>query len=397
MRTTIAIVHDHQGRVREGGEAMLEVRLTTDRKKRYISTGVKVRKSEWVAGRIVNRMDARELNERLGIICERVNTAVNDAMRTGQEVDVAEIRRRVFDAKESSETTDPLLAWIEEQIPQLPVCEATRAHYLPLLARLTEWGKMRRWQDVTMERIIEWDAWLHGLRKSVSDSAALAGMQGERLTQSSIYNYHKNLRCLLYRAERFGKIERNPYSRMRGEFKRGDKENVEYLTEDEMRRVRELDLPTGSVLDVARDLFVFQMYTGLSYSDAVAFDFRSYKLTDGVWRSVGRRIKTGVPYVSELLPPAVAVLEKYGGSVPRVNNADYNHRLKEIGPMCGIRTRLHSHLARHTFATWMLSRGAKIENVSKMLGHTNVVQTGRYAKVLAQSVHEDFDLVRKNL
>jgi site-specific recombinase XerD len=61
--------------------------------------------------------------------------------------------------------------------------------------------------------------------------------------------------------------------------------------------------------------------------------------------------------------------------------------------MAGIKTRLHTHLARHTFATFMLRNGAKIENVSRMLGHTNIVQTQRYAKVLAKSVHDDFETI----
>lgn len=65
--------------------------------------------------------------------------------------------------------------------------------------------------------------------------------------------------------------------------------------------------------------------------------------------------------------------------------------------MAGITTRLHSHLGRHTFATWMLSNGVKIENVSRMLGHTNITQTQRYAKVIAQSVHDDYDMIRAKL
>jgi site-specific recombinase XerD len=32
-----------------------------------------------------------------------------------------------------------------------------------------------------------------------------------------------------------------------------------------------------------------------------------------------------------------------------------------------------------------------------MLGHTNITQTQRYAKVLAQSVHDDFDMVASKL
>jgi site-specific recombinase XerD len=32
-----------------------------------------------------------------------------------------------------------------------------------------------------------------------------------------------------------------------------------------------------------------------------------------------------------------------------------------------------------------------------MLGHTNITQTQRYAKVLAQSVHDDFELINNKL
>ena len=49
--------------------------------------------------------------------------------------------------------------------------------------------------------------------------------------------------------------------------------------------------------------------------------------------------------------------------------------------------------ARHTFAIWMLRHGAKIENVSKMLGHTNITETQKYAKVLARSVQDEFDRI----
>ena len=115
------------------------------------------------------------------------------------------------------------------------------------------------------------------------------------------------------------------------------------------------------------------------------------------WTNTGERIKTGVPYVSSILPPALHILEKYGMKIPKMNNADYNRHLKALGLMAGIKTRLHSHLARHTFATYMLRNGVKIESVSKMLGHTNITQTQRYAKVLAQSVHEDFDMIAEKM
>jgi integrase len=172
---------------------------------------------------------------------------------------------------------------------------------------------------------------------------------------------------------------------------------MEYLTESEMRAFENLQLPEGTQLAISHDLFVFQMYTGLSFSDMQAFDFSKYRKVGDTWQYTGERIKTGVAFVSQLLPPAVRVLEKYGFRIPKIDNADYNHQLKALGVMAAIQTPLHSHLARHTFATRALAMGVKIENVSAMLGHTNITQTQRYAKVLAQSVKDDFDLMEEKL
>lgn len=80
-----------------------------------------------------------------------------------------------------------------------------------------------------------------------------------------------------------------------------------------------------------------------------------------------------------------------------MTNQAYNRTLKALGIAAGISSPLHSHASRHTFATWMLRNGAKIENVSKMLGHTNITQTQRYAKVLEQSVQDDYAKMAKKL
>ena len=66
---------------------------------------------------------------------------------------------------------------------------------------------------------------------------------------------------------------------------------------------------------------------------------------------------------------------------------------KKFEIACGLAKPIHSHMARHTFATFALRKGVKIENLSRMLGHTNITQTQRYAKVMAQSVHDDYDLL----
>lgn len=406
MNATLTIIHDRKKKaVGTNKEAVLEVRVTCKRRSIHVSTGIKVRRSEWVAGRVVGRLDAQMLNDRLAIIYNKVGAAVNDALQNNYPLDADEIKQRVWQVAEEHTNRDTLIEWCDAQIPMLNISEGAKKHYRALINRMEEYRHLRKFSDCTTEGICQFDAWLHSLRRPapMTGDRSLASIPvtysrlGDGLSDAGVYNYHKCLKALLRRARLFGKIETNPYDLLRGEFKRGDCENIEFLTWDEMQRIINLDLPEGSKLEKSRDLFVFQMFTGLSYSDAMAFDFSQYRWNGSAWVYNGRRVKTGVPFVSQLLQPVVEVLERYGGQLPRMDNADYNHELKTIGLLAQTSLPLHSHLARHTFATWMLSNGVKVENLRRMLGHKNIQQTMRYAKVLAQSVHDDYAMVEAKL
>lgn len=384
---TTGIVYDHRGRTPANAEGPLEVRVTVDRKPFYINTGIKVKKSEWKQGIIVNRPNARELMDRVNIIYKKIDEEVNDAINHGREIDVADIKRRVW-VMTVDESSTSLIEWLSEQVDSLTMADGTIMHYRTMLARLREFDGMRRWKDLTVENIYKWDAFLHKLKKPNTD---------EFISESSIYNYHKTLKALLNRAVLFDRLQQNPYDRLRGKFKRGDKERIDYLTEEEMAAFESLHPVAGSKMAMSRDLFVFQLYTGLSYGDTQNFDIADYKLIDGTWKNTGERIKTGVAYISQLLPPVVDILEKYNWQVPKIDNSDYNLCLKALGMACGIERPLHSHMARHTFATWMLRHGVSIEHVSKMLGHTNITQTQRYAKIVAADIHNDFERIAENM
>ena len=104
----------------------------------------------------------------------------------------------------------------------------------------------------------------------------------------------------------------------------------------QMQKVLALTPVPGSQVAMARDLFIFQMFTGLGYADTQVFDLSQYREIDGKWRYVGERVKTGVPYVSQLLPPVVDVLKRNGWREPKMNNQRYNQMLKAIGMCIGI-------------------------------------------------------------
>jgi integrase len=354
-----------------------------------------------VAGTIKDIKDTNDadiLNNRLKAVTAFVEQEVNRCLDERKEIDVAEIRRKVWSlgvAQDGGNDTS-LIDWIKERAKLLSVSKGTRMKYFTLCNKMLEYGKITRWQDLSVESIYDFDTWLHQQDVHLSENQLNAGMEPRKMGDTGVSAYHKSLRAMLNRALKMGKIQANPYDRLRGEFKHSKRETTEYLTEDQMQKILDIEPVPGSQVDMARDLFIFQMYTGLAYVDTQRFDATEYREVDGKWKFIGERVKTGVPYVSMLLPPVVEVLKKYDWHVPIMNNQKYNQLLKAIGMVIGIE-RLHSHMGRHTFGTWMLSNGAKIENVSRMMGHTNITQTQRYAKVLAKDVYDDFEMVAKKM
>lgn len=390
-----AIIYNHRRRFSKDGTAPVEVRVTIKRHAYYINTGVSVRPREWKFGQIVGREDCVEKNERLSIMLARVDRIVNERLADCSEDDInfEEVRKLVFapDARRKVDDAEDMLSWMEREVGRLDVRKGTAAHYYVTVRALAEFGAMRKWSDLSIENIHKWDAYLHTIKRHQTDAEVRAGKPVEYIGQATVRNYHKEVKSLLNRAMKFGLIKANPYDRMKGEIKRGDVERVEFLTKEELGRIEGLTLRDGSMVAAARDMFVFQSYTGMAYSDMQAFALDNCRRDGDRWLMAGHRVKTGVAYYVMLLPQALAAVKRYGGRFPKVAVQTYNKNLKRIAEVTGITKRLTSHVGRHTFATWMLHEGVQLERVAKMLGHSKITQTQRYAKVLAEDVYGEFE------
>ena len=167
------------------------------------------------------------------------------------------------------------------------------------------------------------------------------------------------------------------------------KDTLQYtpLSIDELRTIRSRQFATVRMAQV-RDVFIFACYSGLAFTDLKNLTKEDI-LTDEAGKEwiVKPRHKTKIISHIPLLPIAKEILEKYDYKLPVLTNQKYNSYLKELADVCGINKNLHSHLARHTFATILLNSGVDMVSVSKILGHSNSrITESTYAQMMPETI-----------
>ena len=193
----------------------------------------------------------------------------------------------------------------------------------------------------------------------------------------------KHLKKILRMAVEEGYISVSPFKMTL----KNEQKEVNPLTLDELRKIKNKNISLPRLAKV-RDMFIFECYTGLAFTDMV--NLRSENIvvdTKGNEWIIKSRQKTKIQSTIPLLPIAKEILMKYQDELPTLTNQKYNGYLKELGDICGIKKNLHSHLARHTFATILLNSGVDMVSVSKILGHANSRITEKvYAKMLPETI-----------
>lgn len=152
---------------------------------------------------------------------------------------------------------------------------------------------------------------------------------------------------------------------------------VEYLTSEDINKIKGLNLADFDRLDRVRDLMLFQMSVGVAYCDLITFDSSKIEVINNVPTYTSNRQKTGVEFTSVILPEGMQILKKYDGHLPVISNQKYNAYLKDIQKLANVKTNITTHLLRKTYAHILLNNGVNISAVAKCLGHTTTQITQR--------------------
>ena len=203
------------------------------------------------------------------------------------------------------------------------------------------------------------------------------------------------LKWFLRWAYKKGVHQNNAYDSYKPKLKSTQKKII-FLTWDELNRLREFKIPSNKqALERVRDVFLFQCFTGLRYSDV--FNLRRSDIKgDHIEVTT---VKTSDSLIIELNNHSKAILDKYKDVafeddkvLPVITNQKMNDYLKELAEMAGIDepvrqtyykgneriddvtpkyALLGTHAGRRTFICNALALGIPPQVVMKWTGHSD--------------------------
>ena len=265
-------------------------------------------------------------------------------------------------------------------------------------------GRQNNWTDSTFEKFAAVKNHLTNFREGLTfeffDERGLNDYviylrDIKEMRNTTIGKQLSFLKWFLRWAFKKGVHQNNAYDSYKPKLKSTQKKII-FLTWDELNRLREFKIPSNKqALERVRDVFLFQCFTGLRYSDV--FNLRRSDIKDDHIEVT--TVKTSDSLIIELNNHSKAILDKYKDVafendkvLPMITNQKMNDYLKELAEMAGIDepvrqtyyrgneridevtpkyALLGTHAGRRTFICNALALGIPPQVVMKWTGHSD--------------------------
>lgn len=372
-------------RIAKNGTAIVQLRVTINRKSRYVSTGIRVSESDWDFENQAPKTDNQALNCQ---IYEQIESLRKQAKRL-EALDIKVTLDNLLGSKKlpiGCTVGEYMVQVIEQMKSAGRFSSAARCKViLAQLQRLHLAGV--RFEDVTLDYILKYESALIGWGNKPNSIATKISVL------KAIYN-----RAL---ANRLFVCAENPFAKYNiGKLREQTQKRA--IRKEDVMALMEAPLPEthSPYTELARDLFLFSYFSaGINFKDVALL--RCCDLVNG--RIHYRRQKTGKEMNCQLMPQTQSIVSKY--ITANKSGADYifpildraihkteiqianrlnkvlrhiNRELKNWGKTLGLPTKLTTYVARHTFATVLKRSGVNIAIISELLGHSDLSTTQIY-------------------
>lgn len=387
-----------QSRAAKNGDACVVLRVTVNGQRCETTANIKVKSEKWnaLAERVIgDSAEDAEINLRLDTIRMRIMQIYRE-----MEFDREEITARKIIDRYTGRNQAPTIMLLDvfrehnercHKLAGKDMAPATVERYETSLKHTANFIKFNYGvEDIPIDQVNH---------KFITDYEFY--LKTERnCSHNSATKYLKNFKKIIRIALANDYIQKDPFANIKFHLEEVERD---FLEDHEIRALLEKDIPVERLAQI-RDAFVFCCFTGLAFSDAKGLK-EEHIATDNngnMWIRKPRQ-KTKNMCNIPLLDVAKGILDKYKDHPARITkglmlpipcNQKMNAYLKELATICGINKEMTTHLARHSFATSIaLANGVSIENVAKMLGHSDTKMTRHYARVLDKSIMNDMQNV----
>ena len=385
-------------RVAKNGEAPVMLRITINGVRAETSTNMKVNPDDWnsVAEKSFGKTPKdEELNLRIDTVRVKIMKIYREMELDGTEITAQKIIDRYLgrDMKPNVMLLDLFREHNERyrKLSESAISPATLERYVITLKHTADFIRFNYHADdipvvdVTAKFILDFEFYLRTECKCCNNTAV---------------KYIKNFKKIIRIALTNGDLKVDPFINLK--FKK-EEVDPEFLEEEELQVIINKEI-TVERLAMVRDTFVFCCFTGLAFSDVkqLTAEHLVRDNNGALWIRKKRQKTKNMCNIPLLVVPR-KILERYkdhpncikqGTLLPVPSNQKMNAYLKEIAVLCHIKKELTSHTGRHTFATSVaLANNVSMENVAKMLGHSDTKMTRHYARILDKSIMRDMKLV----
>ncbi|NGY37263.1 site-specific integrase [Flavobacterium sp. XN-5] len=393
------------GKVSKKGESPIFARISYHQQSITMSTGKTILKERWQFTknlRTVLKLEKEKvLKHSLELFLLNIEKKFNELAKESSDISLVQLKNE-FNGKTSIQTKGVSIveimqkhnAYFEKKVNAEERSKASFQKYERSKELLVNFMKQQyQIEDLLSNEISS--AFIYNLESFLKYESNFKGKVG--IKNNSVVKYMRMYKTACNYSIRMGLIDKNPFAFYDGKINIKD---AVFLTQQELNRIENKKF-SAERLERVKDTFLFSCYTG--YAPVDASNLTSNNIfqdnNNALW-IMTNRTKTAIRANVPILPPTLRIINKYKdlqiGLIPKISNQKMNAYLKEIADLCGIDKHLTWYVARHTFATTVtLGNGVRIENVSSMMGHTNIKQTQHYAKVLDVNVMEDMTKLKE--
>ncbi|GAB4161419.1 MAG: site-specific integrase [Winogradskyella sp.] len=269
--------------------------------------------------------------------------------------------------EDTSNLAESIMSYYTNDIlPDRDKAHGTKKNYKKSINHFCSFLKANRLEDLRVEdfRRKHANKFLNYLRQP-NEETGKVGLKGQ-----SVNSIIKNIKPFFVKLQYEERINSNPFIGVRAKPKKTFKPR---LTNEDFRRIAELDLSQKPKLQPYRDIFFFLCYTGLSHCDAI--NLRITDVKNGYIQLY--RKKSNVSVKQFLTKQSKAIVKKYSGQIPedrilpKRSLDKTNLNIKLIAALAGIDYNVTTYSARRFFRQSIHEAGIRESLVVKtLMGHT---------------------------